>query len=84
MSKKSKKTEKIEKIEKKEKTQASENVPAPPQLEYKETLNKLQFELVKLQRHYIESNDKILIIFEGRKASGKDGTIKRIEKYLNH
>jgi polyphosphate kinase 2 len=50
---------------------------------YKETLHKLQIELVKLQRHFIECNDKILIIMEGRDASGKDGTIKRIVQYLS-
>ena len=50
---------------------------------YKNTLRKLQVELVKLQRHFIESNDKILIIMEGRDASGKDGTIKRIVEYLS-
>jgi polyphosphate kinase 2 len=50
---------------------------------YKETLHKLQIELVKLQRHFIGSNDKILIILEGRDASGKDGTIKRIVEHLS-
>jgi len=50
---------------------------------YKKTLSKLQVELVKLQRHFIENNDKILIIFEGRDASGKDGTIKRIVEHLS-
>ncbi len=50
---------------------------------YKDTLHKLQGELVKLQRHFIERNDKILIILEGRDASGKDGTIKRIVKHLS-
>ncbi|QQR80615.1 MAG: polyphosphate kinase 2 [Deltaproteobacteria bacterium] len=50
---------------------------------YKETLHKLQGQLVKLQRHFIECNDKILIIFEGRDASGKDGTIKRIVQKLS-
>ena len=50
---------------------------------YKKTLHKLRVELVKLQRHFINSNDKILIIMEGRDASGKDGTIKRIVKNLS-
>ena len=31
---------------------------------YKDTLHKLQAELVKLQQHFIKCNDKILIIFE--------------------
>lgn len=50
---------------------------------YKDTLRKLQVELVKLQRHFIGCNDKILIILEGRDASGKDGTIKRIVHHLS-
>ncbi|MEO8165703.1 MAG: polyphosphate kinase 2, partial [Betaproteobacteria bacterium] len=41
---------------------------------YEDTLYKLQIELVKLQRHFINCDDKILVIFEGRDAAGKDGT----------
>src|SRR4030065_2298235 len=51
--------------------------------EYRKTLHALQVELVKLQRHFIKCNDKILVIFEGRDASGKDGTIKRIVQHLS-
>ena len=50
---------------------------------YKDSLYKLQVELVKLQRHFIKCNDKILIILEGRDASGKVGTIKRIVQHLS-
>ena len=50
---------------------------------YKDTLRTLQVELVKLQRHFIKCDDKILIILEGRDASGKDGTIKRIVQHLS-
>jgi polyphosphate kinase 2 len=50
---------------------------------YEETLYRLQVELVKLQRHFIQCDDKILIIFEGRDAAGKDGTIKRITEHLS-
>ncbi len=51
--------------------------------EYKKELYKLQVELVKLQRHIISHDLKILIIFEGRDAAGKDGTIKRITEHLS-
>jgi len=51
--------------------------------DYKKTLRELQIELVKLQNHFIKQNDKILIIFEGRDAGGKDGTIKRITQHLS-
>ena len=50
---------------------------------YKKTLNNLQIELVKLQNHIIKHNNKILLIFEGRDADGKDGTIKRITQHLS-
>ncbi|MGZ4956616.1 MAG: polyphosphate kinase 2 [Methylobacter sp.] len=51
--------------------------------DYKKTLTQLQIELVKLQNHLIKHDDKILIIFEGRDAAGKDGTIKRINQHLS-
>lgn len=50
---------------------------------YKDRLHQLQIELVKLQNHIIKKNEKILIIFEGRDAAGKDGTIKRITQHLS-
>ncbi len=51
--------------------------------EYEENLRLLQIELVKLQKHFISCEDRILVIFEGRDASGKDGTIKRIVEHLS-
>jgi polyphosphate kinase 2 len=50
---------------------------------YKSQLHLLQIELVKLQRHFIECNNKILIILEGRDAAGKDGLIKRVIAHLS-
>lgn len=50
---------------------------------YKKRLHLLQIELVKLQRELIKSEKKILVIFEGRDAAGKDGTIKRIVQHLS-
>ena len=43
----------------------------------------LQVELLKVQRWVKESNEKILILFEGRDAAGKGGTIKRFMEHLN-
>ena len=54
-----------------------------PKDTYHKELRELQIELVKLQRHFIKCNDKILVIFEGRDAAGKDGTIKRIVQHLS-
>jgi len=50
---------------------------------YKKQLHELQVELVKLQRHIISNNARILILFEGRDAAGKDGLIKRITEHLS-
>ena len=50
---------------------------------YKEDLESLQIELVKLQRHFIGCGDKILVLLEGRDAAGKDGVIKRIVEHLS-
>ena len=52
-------------------------------LEYEQELTKLQIELLKLQNHVKENGLKILMIFEGRDAAGKGGTIKRITEHLN-
>ena len=50
---------------------------------YRAALRDLQIELVKVQRHIIKHGHKVLVIFEGRDASGKDGTIKRIIQHLS-
>jgi len=50
---------------------------------YKPSLRKLQIELVKVQKHVIMHGHRVLVIFEGRDASGKDGTIKRIVQHLS-
>ena len=52
-------------------------------VEYEEELIKLQIELLKLQNHVKDTGLKILMIFEGRDAAGKGGTIKRITEHLN-
>jgi polyphosphate kinase len=50
---------------------------------YAKTLRELQIELVKLQRHMIDNDYKILVLLEGRDAAGKDGVIKRIVEHLS-
>jgi len=52
-------------------------------LVYERELTKLQIELLKLQNHVKEHGLKVLMIFEGRDAAGKGGTIKRITEHLN-
>lgn len=50
---------------------------------YEHELRRLQIELVKLHRHVIAQNRKVLVILEGRDAAGKDGTLKRIAEHLS-
>ena len=50
---------------------------------YEKQLAKLQIELVKLQEWIKHRGLKLVIIFEGRDAAGKGGTIKRITQCLN-
>jgi len=52
-------------------------------LRYEEELVALQIELVKLQRWVQEKGKRIAIIFEGRDAAGKGGTIRRFTEHLN-
>ena len=52
-------------------------------LEYQIKLSLLQIELIKLQNYVKEKGLKVLLIFEGRDAAGKGGTIKRITEHLN-
>ena len=52
-------------------------------LEYEKELTLLQIELLKLQNHVKNKGLKILMIFEGRDAAGKGGTIKRMTEHLN-
>jgi polyphosphate kinase len=50
---------------------------------YEKELARLQVELVKMQYWVKHTNTRIVILFEGRDAAGKGGTIKRITEPLN-
>ncbi|MEP2773370.1 MAG: polyphosphate kinase 2 [Fulvivirga sp.] len=54
------------------------------ELSYEQQLEALQIELVKLQHWIQEQKMRVVIIFEGRDAAGKGGTIKRFAEHLNH
>ena len=51
--------------------------------EYERTKRLLQIELVKLQNWVKDTGLRIVIVFEGRDAAGKGGTIKRFTEHLN-
>lgn len=50
---------------------------------YEVALEALQIELLKLQTHVRETGARVLIVFEGRDAAGKGGTIARFREHLN-
>jgi polyphosphate kinase 2 len=50
---------------------------------YEEELQRLQVELVKMAEWVRETGARLVIIFEGRDAAGKGGTLKRMTEYLN-
>jgi len=64
----------------------SANYPYPKQMkgsEYLEEIELLQIELVKMQAWVKEVGERIVLIFEGRDAAGKGGTIQRFTENLN-
>ncbi len=75
-------TKKIEKTEKTEKTKDSKKNHISKK-DYEKELNRLHVELVKLQYWIKEKGLRVVMIFEGRDAAGKGGTIKRITEPLN-
>src|ERR1700735_1724432 len=54
-----------------------------PRDEYEYLKRPLQVELVKLQNWVKSTGENIVIVFEGRDAAGKGGTIKRFTEHLN-
>ncbi|VAX05781.1 Polyphosphate kinase 2 [hydrothermal vent metagenome] len=51
--------------------------------EYEKQKKELQIELLKMQSWVKESGQRIVVLFEGRDAAGKGGTIKRFMEHLN-
>ena len=51
--------------------------------ECEEILKPFQAELIRLQSHLEENNRRMIILFEGRDAAGKGGTIRRVTRYMN-
>jgi polyphosphate kinase 2 len=50
---------------------------------YEQQMAELQVELLKLQNWVKETGERIIVLFEGRDAAGKGGTIKRFMEHLN-
>ncbi|MEW8507403.1 MAG: polyphosphate kinase 2 [Candidatus Thiodiazotropha sp.] len=48
-----------------------------------EELKPYQAELIRLQQHLEKTRTRMIILFEGRDAAGKGGTIRRVTRYMN-
>ena len=80
------KSAKVDKKAKKAKQQAkaeSDDQPRIKRAAYEERMAELQLELVKMQYWVKQQGLKVVVIFEGRDAAGKGGTIKRLTEPLN-
>jgi polyphosphate kinase 2 len=65
------------------KTKVNSENKAVTKRENEQALKPYQAELIKLQKHLEETNQKMIILFEGRDAAGKGGTIRRVTRYMN-
>ncbi len=65
------------------KSSAEQRDSKVPKDVYKAELFRLQTELVKLQEWTKATGARIVVVFEGRDAAGKGGTIKRVTEYLS-
>jgi polyphosphate kinase len=62
---------------------ADEPTARVPKKAYEKELLRLQAELVKAQEWVKAEGHRLVIVFEGRDAAGKGGSIKRVTQYLN-
>lgn len=51
--------------------------------DYEKDLEKRQLALVRWQQWAMERGEKVLVIFEGRDAAGKDGSIRVVTEHLS-
>jgi polyphosphate kinase 2 len=58
-------------------------VTTPKKVREEEELKPYQVELLKMQRYLEEEDRRMIILFEGRDAAGKGGTIRRVTRYMN-
>ena len=60
-----------------------ENRKAVRRYQREQALKPYQAELIRVQQHLEETATRMIIIFEGRDAAGKGGTIRRVTRYMN-
>jgi len=67
----------------KNKTESESENKAIVKRQDEQALKPFQAELIKLQQHLEKQNQKMIILFEGRDAAGKGGTIRRVTRYMD-
>ncbi len=75
--------DRIAELEEQVATLEKEKDKALRKLQRDEQLRPYQVELLKLQRHLEANNLRMIVVFEGRDAAGKGGTIRRVTRYMN-
>jgi polyphosphate kinase 2 len=60
-----------------------ENRKAVRRYRREQALKPYQAELIRLQQHLEKTGTRMIILFEGRDAAGKGGTIRRVTRYMN-
>jgi polyphosphate kinase 2 len=69
--------------EKVEQYGSKEIIKALGTVEREKILKPFQAELILMQKYFEETKRRMIILFEGRDASGKGGTIRRVTRYMN-
>jgi len=60
-----------------------DNRKAVQRFRREEELKPFQAELIQMQKYLEDTNRRMIILFEGRDAAGKGGTIRRVTRYMN-
>ncbi|MFZ1575674.1 MAG: polyphosphate kinase 2 [Chromatiaceae bacterium] len=61
----------------------SENRSSVVRRRQEKSLKPYQAELIRMQKYLEETKTRMIIVFEGRDAAGKGGTIRRVSRYMN-
>ncbi len=80
------KSKSLKLVDSKEAPQVTSSLESPQRLgkkKYDSMKEDLQIELLKMQKWVKETGQRVVVIFEGRDAAGKGGTIKRFMEHLN-
>lgn len=78
-------TDEVETVTEEDLLAAEESIKEKSYRRYlrEEELKPYQAEIIRLQQYLEKTNKKIIILFEGRDAAGKGGTIRRVTRYMN-